>query len=95
MQNQRVRNSYIPVMHREKMAVTDLSFRQRAAIEFLAKEGNSPGVTYERLSETRRQNMEWHHTTPPKTKMPKTVRLLGKVTGTAVSDSEGYIWSTF
>jgi hypothetical protein len=31
------------------MAVTDISFRHRAVIEFLVKEGNSAGVTYERL----------------------------------------------
>jgi hypothetical protein len=31
-------------MHSEKMAVTDISFRQRAVVEFLVKEGNSSGV---------------------------------------------------
>jgi transposase len=36
-----MRTSYIPVMHCEKMAVTDMSFRQNAVIEFLVKEGNS------------------------------------------------------
>jgi hypothetical protein len=36
-------------MHCKKMAVTDMSFRQRAVIEFLLKEGNSAGVVYERL----------------------------------------------
>jgi hypothetical protein len=36
-------------MHYEKMAVTDMWFRQRAIIEFRVKEGNSPGVIYERL----------------------------------------------
>jgi len=51
----------LPVMHCEKMAVTDMSFRQRAVIEFLVKEGNSVGVIYERLPETKRQSMEWHH----------------------------------
>jgi transposase len=39
---------YVPVMHCEKMAVTDMSFRQCAVIEFL-KEGNSAAVIYERL----------------------------------------------
>jgi transposase len=36
-------------MHYDKMAVTDNSFRQCAVTEFLVKEGNSAGVTYERL----------------------------------------------
>jgi transposase len=31
------------------MAVTNMSFRQHAVIEFLVKEGNSAGVFYERL----------------------------------------------
>jgi hypothetical protein len=48
MQNQRMRTSYVPVMHCEKMAVTDM-FRQLAVIEFLVTEGNSGGVIYERL----------------------------------------------
>jgi hypothetical protein len=39
---------YVPVMHCEKMAVTDM-FRQRAVTEFLVKEGNCTGVIYERL----------------------------------------------
>jgi hypothetical protein len=46
--NPRMRTSYVPVMHCEKMAVTDMSFRQRAVIEFLAEEGNSAAVIYER-----------------------------------------------
>jgi hypothetical protein len=41
--------SYVPVMHCEKMAVTGMSFYQRAVIEFLVKEGKSAGVIYERL----------------------------------------------
>jgi transposase len=44
-----MRTSYVPVMHCEKLAVIDMSFRQRAVIEFLLKEGNSAGVIYERL----------------------------------------------
>jgi transposase len=44
-----MRTSYVPVMHCEKMAVSDMSFRQLAVIEFLVKEGNSSGVIYERL----------------------------------------------
>jgi hypothetical protein len=32
-----------------EMALTDMSFHQRAVIEFLVKEGNSAGVIYERL----------------------------------------------
>jgi hypothetical protein len=36
--------SYVPVMHCEKMAVTDMSFRQPAVIEFLVEEGNSAEV---------------------------------------------------
>jgi hypothetical protein len=36
-------------MHCEKMALTDMSFRQSAVIEFLVKEGNSAGVIYKRL----------------------------------------------
>jgi hypothetical protein len=43
-----MRTSYVPVMDCEKMVVTDM-FRQRAVIEFLAKEGNSAGFIYERL----------------------------------------------
>jgi transposase len=35
-------------MHCEKMTVTDM-FRQSYVIEFLVKEGNSAGVSYERL----------------------------------------------
>jgi transposase len=49
MQNQGMRTSYVSVMHCEKMAVTYMSFRQRAVIEFLVKEGNSAAVIYERL----------------------------------------------
>jgi hypothetical protein len=41
--------SYIPVMRCEKMAVTDMSFRQCAVVEFLVKDGNSAAVIYERL----------------------------------------------
>jgi transposase len=41
--------SYVPVMHCEEMAVTDMSFRQITVIEFLVKEGNSAGAIYERL----------------------------------------------
>jgi hypothetical protein len=41
--------SYVSDMHCEKMSVTDMLFRRRAAIEFLMKEGNSAGVIYERL----------------------------------------------
>jgi transposase len=36
-------------MHCEKVAVTDMSFRQIAVTEFLVKEGNSAGVIYDRL----------------------------------------------
>jgi transposase len=43
-----MRTSYVTVMHCEKMVV-DMSFRRRAVIEFLVKEGNSAGVIYERL----------------------------------------------
>jgi len=38
MQNQHTRTFYVPVMHCEKMAVTNM-FRQCAVIEFLVKEG--------------------------------------------------------
>jgi transposase len=45
-----MRTSYVPFLHCEKMAVTDMSFRQRAVIEFLVKEGNSTVVViHERL----------------------------------------------
>jgi hypothetical protein len=37
------------VTHCEKMVVTDMSFHQRAATEFLVIEGNSAAVMYERL----------------------------------------------
>jgi hypothetical protein len=43
-----MRPSYVPVMHCEKMAVTEM-FRQVAVIEFLVKEGSSGGVIYKRL----------------------------------------------
>jgi hypothetical protein len=43
-----MRTSYVPVTHHEKMAVTDMSFRQQA-VEFLVKVGNSAAVIYERL----------------------------------------------
>jgi hypothetical protein len=36
-----MRTSYVTVMLCEKMAVTDMLFRQSAVIEFLVKEGNS------------------------------------------------------
>jgi hypothetical protein len=49
MQIQGMRISYIPVMHFEKMAVTNMPFRQRAVTEFLVKEGNSAGSINERL----------------------------------------------
>jgi hypothetical protein len=45
--NKRMRTSYVPVMHCEKMAVSDVSYRQRDVIEFPVKEGNSEGVIYE------------------------------------------------
>jgi hypothetical protein len=45
--NSEHRTSYVPVMHCEKMAVTDISFRQRAVMEFHLKEANSAGVIYE------------------------------------------------
>jgi hypothetical protein len=44
-----MRTSFIPIMHCQKMAVTDMSFRHCAVIEFLVKEGNSVEVIYERL----------------------------------------------
>jgi hypothetical protein len=44
-----MRTSNIPVMHCENMAITDMSFRQGAAVHFLMKERNSAGVVYERL----------------------------------------------
>jgi transposase len=40
---------YVPSMHCEKMAVTDMSFRLCAVIEFLVKEGNLAVVIYEQL----------------------------------------------
>jgi hypothetical protein len=49
MQNQLMRISYLPVMHCEKIVVPDMTFRQRAVVEFLVKEGNLAGVIYERL----------------------------------------------
>jgi hypothetical protein len=36
-------------MHCEQMAITDMWFRQRAAIEFHVKDGNSAEFIYERL----------------------------------------------
>jgi hypothetical protein len=44
-----MRTSCVPVKHCEKMAVTDISFRQSAVIEFLVKEGNLAEVIHERL----------------------------------------------
>jgi hypothetical protein len=35
--------SFVPVMHCEKMAVTDM-FHQRAVTEFLVKDGNLAGL---------------------------------------------------
>jgi hypothetical protein len=49
MQDPRMRTCYVPVMHFDKMAVTDMSFRQRSTTEFLIKEGNSAAGIYERL----------------------------------------------
>jgi transposase len=45
-----MRTSYVLVMHCGKMAVTNMSFRQNAVIEFRMREGNSTGIIYERLS---------------------------------------------
>jgi hypothetical protein len=42
-----MRTPYFSVMHCEKTAVTDMSFRYRAVIEFLVKQGNSAEVIYE------------------------------------------------
>jgi hypothetical protein len=36
-----MRTSYVPLMHCEKMPVTEMSFRQLAVIEFLVTQGNS------------------------------------------------------
>jgi hypothetical protein len=44
MQIQRMRTSYVPVMHCEKMDVTDMPFRKRSVTEFLVKKGNLAGV---------------------------------------------------
>jgi hypothetical protein len=44
-----MRTSYSHVMHCEKTAVTDMSFCQRAVIEFLVKEEDSVAVICERL----------------------------------------------
>jgi hypothetical protein len=44
-----MRTSYVPIMHWEKMALTDLSSHQRAVSEFLLKEENLAGVIYEQL----------------------------------------------
>jgi hypothetical protein len=44
-----MRSSYVPVMHREKMTVTDMTFRQRTVTELLVR--NFSGVIYERLPE--------------------------------------------
>jgi hypothetical protein len=49
MQNLRMRNCYVPVMHCEKIAVIDTSFLHRAVIEVLVSEGNSAGIIYEQL----------------------------------------------
>jgi hypothetical protein len=49
MQNERMPNYYVPVMHCEKIAVTDMSFRHHAVIEFQVKEGNLAGGIYEQL----------------------------------------------
>jgi hypothetical protein len=43
MENQHMITSYVPVMRCEKMAVTDIPFRQRALVEFFVKKGNSAG----------------------------------------------------
>jgi hypothetical protein len=47
--NQRMRTTYVPVMHCENFAVTDMKFRHSSVIEFLVTEGNSAEVIYERL----------------------------------------------
>jgi hypothetical protein len=36
-----MRTSYVSVMRCEKIAITDMSFREYSIIEFLVKEGNS------------------------------------------------------
>jgi hypothetical protein len=40
-----MRTSYLPVIHCEKMAVTDM-FHQGPVIEFILKKGNSAGVIF-------------------------------------------------
>jgi hypothetical protein len=48
MQNQRMRASYVPVMHCEKITVTECLMKV-GVIEFLVTEGNSAAVICERL----------------------------------------------
>jgi hypothetical protein len=43
-----MRISHVPVIHCEKMAITDM-FRHHAVIEFPVNEGNSAEVIYEQL----------------------------------------------
>jgi len=51
-----MRTFYVPIMHCEKMAVTDMLFRQSAVIEFLVKEGNAAEDIYKRLRDVHRNN---------------------------------------
>jgi hypothetical protein len=84
MHDQRMRTSYLPVKHSEKMAVTDTLFRQRAVEgdDFLFNIVTGDESWFRHFDpEIKRQSMEWHRTTSPK-KKPKTVPLARKVTGT-------------
>jgi hypothetical protein len=68
------------------MAVTDMSFRQRAVTEFLVKEGNSAGVNYERLSATNDKARNGITPHRPKKKKPKIAPSFGIVEGCILVD---------
>jgi hypothetical protein len=77
-----MRTFYVPIMHCEKMAVTDMSFRQLTVIEFLVKEG--------KLGRSHLRLISWCvwrclHGCHQYQKVPSA----GRVMGTVFWDSEG------
>jgi hypothetical protein len=91
-----MRTFYVAIMYCEKMAVIDMSFRQRKVIRFLVKEGNSKValITSIQRPNDKARNVISPHRPPPK-KKPKTVPSAGKITGTIFWDSEGCILIDF
>jgi hypothetical protein len=97
-----MRTSFVPAMHCEKMAVTDMSFRQRAVVEFLVKEGNSAGLIYQRLrgvyggarDQTTKRGMTSHHIAQKRNRKqyPRPAKLQELSFGTVVDAYWSTLW---